>query len=71
MTIDVTTIPMFPFKYTVNDVTVTLDGDGTWRGDGRAFLDAVSEAKNTGYAMDSVITWLVAAAIQRTLTSPA
>jgi hypothetical protein len=56
--------PMFPSTVTVGTASIKLHADGTFSGDGAAFVAAIAEAKrdHTGTVMP--ILWLLANAIR-------
>ena len=48
-------------------VSVQLNADGSWSGDGRAFLDALNSNPSMYSANNAVIVWLVANAIRNSM----
>jgi hypothetical protein len=58
----------FPTTVGIGSAIITLHADGTWSGDGPAFLKALSEMTTEGVQMVFAPTlWLVANAIRRDL----
>jgi hypothetical protein len=60
---------MFPARFTLeaddgSEVSIELSADGTWSGDGDAFLNAVANAEFEGSPLDSLAMWLLVRAIK-------
>lgn len=62
-------VTSFPVKIYASggDVSVDLHADGSWTGDGQAFLDALASNPPRAPANNIVIVWLVAQAIRSSL----
>jgi hypothetical protein len=64
------TTPMFPARFElIGDdgvaISIALNADGTFSGDGDAFLKAVSEMESDGDdPLDSLMLWLLVRAIR-------
>lgn len=57
----------FPTTLTVGNITITLNGDGSWSGDGEAFMREIEACTRPqgGYKDETrTMTWLVANAIR-------
>ena len=55
---------MFPNTLNMEGVAVTVYADGTWSGDGDAFLAAARTVRQSGDAVMTMLIWLVANAIR-------
>lgn len=56
--------PMFPSSVFVGGASIKLNADGSWDGDGDAFLAALAVAKQDMSPISMPILWLVANAIR-------
>lgn len=60
--------PVFPVQLTTGrtapGVTISLHADGSWSGDGQAFLEAAAELQGYQPNGSSVLLWLVMNAIR-------
>lgn len=55
----------YPITISAGDATITLNADGTWKGDGKAFLMALATVDLSEHPHPApVIMWLVANAIR-------
>ncbi len=59
----------FPTTITAGEVTITINADGSWEGDGKAFIAELKRAKAGPYVAPNTraVAWLVAAAIRKDL----
>ena len=62
--------PLFPADMIVDGVRITLNADGTFVGDGEAFIQAVASARNT-YADPylRVVLWMLCNSIRAKMKS--
>lgn len=58
--------PMFPSNVSIGGVSITLHADGSWSGDGEAFLTALKDAKMDGTVITMPLLWFIANAIRNT-----
>ena len=56
--------PAFPRSLTVGGVSIVLNANGSWSGDGDAFLKAVAAHKMSYHGADDLVIWMVANAIR-------
>lgn len=62
---EITISRAFPHTISIEGASITMSADGTWSGDGHAFLAAIKTVKDysSWSAADRVAVWLVARAI--------
>lgn len=60
-------LPILPVTIQVGGAQLRLMGDGSWEGDGKAFVDAVGKAEDYSHGDAAALIWLIANAVRRDL----